>query len=277
MSIAHLRPTLMTKARLIAALFLVLTAIVVSFLLITSCGQVPPTPTPATPIYSPHCVNACPVGQTGRVVERSIYTLQNNPTTKLAAWVAYTVDPKNFGPKRSRTWKADPLLPENVTLEPDDYTGAHTALSTDRGHQAPLATFAGAQWRDTNFLSNITPQKSDLNQGPWRHLESAVRDLSRKAGPLHVITGPLFSDTLDWQLPNADEEHLIPTAYFKVILRHTDQGLSSSTFVMPQTAGRGDDYCDYLTPLSEAESLSSLSLIPGHHPQQSLSKALGCS
>ena len=61
---------------------------------------------------------------------------------------------------------------------PDDYTGANAALGTDRGHQAPLASFAGTDhWRDTNVLSNITPQASALSQGPWARLETRVRDL----------------------------------------------------------------------------------------------------
>lgn len=71
----------------------------------------------------------------------------------------------------NRTWRKDPQLDEDDTLEPTDYTGASNALSTDRWHQAPLAAFSGTVfWRITNYLSNITPQKKNLNQGPWRRI-----------------------------------------------------------------------------------------------------------
>ena len=114
---------------------------------------------------------------------RSIYVLSSNDTTKLADWVAYRVTEETIGATAARKWKADPALADAETLEPDDYRDANAAHGTHRGHQAPLASFTStADWETRNYLSNITPQKSDLNQGPWKGLENAVRDFANGGG-----------------------------------------------------------------------------------------------
>ena len=117
------------------------------------------------------------------MVVRSIYVLSSNDTTKLADWVAYRVTEETIGATAARRWKADPALADAETLEPDDYRDANAAHGTHRGHQAPLASFTStADWETRNYLSNITPQKSDLNQGPWKGLENAVRDFANGGG-----------------------------------------------------------------------------------------------
>ena len=97
------------------------------------------------------------------LIIREAYALSSNDTTKFADWVAYRIDPTMIAnisdPKR--TWRADPWLDPSETLEPGDYTGANDALGTQRGHQAPLASFKSTLYaRSTNYLSNITPQHS---------------------------------------------------------------------------------------------------------------------
>ena len=105
-------------------------------------------------------------------------------------------------------------MPATSTLEPDDYRGANAALQTDRGHQAPLAAFTGTDhWRETNYLSNITPQSSGLNQGPWVRIETAARNLARQ-NAIYVMTGPLYEREMP-DLPGADEAHQVPSGYWK--------------------------------------------------------------
>lgn len=81
--------------------------------------------------------------------------MSSNDSTKFADWVAYKVTKDTIGPTKERTWKADPLLDENETLEPDEYRGAPVSLKTDRGHQVPLASFTGTEyWKDTCSISH---------------------------------------------------------------------------------------------------------------------------
>lgn len=210
-----------------------------------------------------NCVYGCPTGLSGQIIERPIYTLSNNSTTKFANWVAYQVTSATIdGPSRTRTWRADPAINAANTLEPADYNNAAATLGTDRGHQVPLAAFSNtAHWETTNYLSNITPQAANLNQGPWERLESAVRDLARTGQNVYVITGPLY----EWyfgSLPNADEFHTIPSGYFKVIITVNGTWVDGSAFIMQQSSGRNDNYCSKEVTIDEVEMRTGLNFMP---------------
>jgi len=213
--------------------------------------------------FADNCIYDCPTGLTGEQIERSIYTLSNNATTKFADWVAYNVTSSTIsGPTRSRYWKADPDLDSADTLEPDDYTDAYAVLSTDRGHQVPLASFSNSEdWAMLNYLSNITPQSSELNQGPWVDLETAVRTIVSGGQDVYVVSGPLYEYTFG-TLPGADETHTIPSGYFKVVITDVDGWVNASGFIMEQSAERSDDFCTSEVTIDEIEERSGLDIMP---------------
>ncbi len=179
------------------------------------------------------------------MVVRSIYVLSSNDTTKLADWVESRVTAATIGPTAARRWRADAALASAETLEPADYTGANATLGTDRGHQAPLASFTGTDdWETTNYLSNITPQRSALNQGPWKGLEDAVRALAKGQGrAVFVMTGPLYERPMP-AMPGADEMHLVPSGYWKIVAVEGDGGVSAAAFVFDQETPRRASHCD---------------------------------
>lgn len=130
-------------------------------------------------IHCKHFYGGYPYGtpETNDLIIRDIYALSNNDETKFADWVCYRLDNDIIsGSKKTRNWAPDPWLADNETLEPypdhGDYKDAYDVLHTDRGHQAPLASFDGSEfWYETNYFSNITPQKSNLNQVLGRGLK----------------------------------------------------------------------------------------------------------
>ncbi len=239
---------------------------------------------PATParaddarLYTFHCMRSCPVGAPGNadIVVREIYTLASDPLTKMSVWVAYRVTRETIGPSQSRGWAADPALAPDRTLEPDDYEGANAALSVDRGHQAPLAAFSGTPfWPHTNYLSNITPQPSELNQGPWQRLEARETRLARETGAaVYVLTGPLFEQLMP-ALPRADERHRVPSGYWKVVM--TEDGRATA-FVMNYDTPRNANYCSYRATLDHVELRARLVLQPARTaPLPPLDSELGC-
>lgn len=227
-----------------------------------------------------HCLKGCPSGapETNDLVISHVFALSSNDETKFADWVAYLVTSQTIGTSESlnRTWKPDPFLDEAETLEPKDYKNASSTLDIDRGHQAPLASFAGTVfWRETNVLSNITPQRKGLNQGSWKNLEAAVRSYAFNFGDAYVLTGPLYDGEPTLELPEADEDHLIPTAYWKVI-SNPSGGLTA--FVFDQQLERSADYCDQISSLAEIEKRSGLDLFPltNAWPSRGLDQELGC-
>jgi endonuclease G, mitochondrial len=217
----------------------------------------------SSPVLAANCTHGCPTGKSGQTIERPIYTLHNNSTTKFANWVAYKVTKDTIdGPSRTRTWKADPDINSANTLEPADYTDAAAVLGTDRGHQVPLAAFSNtAHWAMTNYLSNITPQSASLNQGAWVKLETAVRNLARTGQDVYVVTGPLY----EWYfgtLPKADEAHTIPSGYFNVVITNNAGWIEASAFIMEQNLSRSANYCSFEVTVNEVEARTGLNIMP---------------
>jgi endonuclease G len=161
-----------------------------------------------------------------------------------------------------------------------DYEGGPAALKIDRGHQAPLASFAGTpQAAETNFLANITPQKSELNQGSWVRLENAERVLARSAASptVFVLTGPLFERPIG-TLPGADEPHRLPSGYWKVVAMESGGKTLVSSFIFEQETPKAADHCTMRRPIAEIEQRALLVLFPraGRASFGSLDAELGC-
>ena len=241
-----------------------------------------PAPLLADPaeIHTFHCLHGCPMGAAGTndLVVREIYTLSSNDITKVADWVAYRVTKETIGSSEGRDWAPDPWLAPDETLEEADYDGANRALRTDRGHQAPLASFSGTPFAaETNYLSNITAQKSDLNQAGWMHLESAERKLAQTGATVFVLTGPLYEREMP-PLPGADEPHRVPSGYWKLVAVESEGRTSVSAFLFEQETPRRARYCDKREKIEEIERRALLKLFPRLAARDfaSLDAELGC-
>lgn len=178
-------------------------------------------------VHSVHAPYGIPVGTlaTNDLIFRHSYTASTNDRTRFADWVAYVVRPSwmEDAGDPDRTYRTDPVLDDDETLEGrpgmGDYEEAHAEHGYDRGHLVPLASFQSSPFVDeVNFLSVLAPQTDALNRGPWRSLEFAVRRLSARAGVVYVLAGPLYdADSPMPPLPGADENHLVPTAFWTVV------------------------------------------------------------
>ncbi len=202
-----------------------------------------------------NCLVGCPAGGSHETLIRQAYTLNNNSSTKFANWVAYKITRASQASNRPRNWKQDPELPAGDTLKPAAYTGANAALAVDRGHQAPLASLGSAtDWGSLNYLSNITPQKSALNQGAWAKLEDKERMLANRSDvtAVYTVTGPLFGKNIG-VLPAAPEVK-IPDSYWKIIFigDGPDKG-KYSAFLLPQSVASSASFCDYQVTVSTIE------------------------
>ncbi len=244
----------------------------------------------AEELHIQHCLHGCPAGApiTNDLIVREIYVLSSNDTTKFADWVAYQVTEDTIGPTQSRNFKKDPLLARHETLVPSDYTDANAVLGTQRGHQAPLASFTGTEhWRDTNYLSNITPQQGALNGGAWGVLEQRVRDLAEEPSvtAVYVMTGTLYEQAMH-PLPQANEFHLVPSGYWKVVATEDGATIKVAAFTFGQDTPSGADICDHLVTVRAVEQRSGLNFFHALRTTQqntietdsaTLTTDLGCS
>jgi endonuclease G len=228
-------------------------------------------------LHTFHCLFGCPIGApaTNDIVVREIYTLSSNDLTKIADWVAYRVIRDGIGPSGSREWKSDPWLSPDETHSPPAYDDASEQLHIDRGHQAPLSSFSGTPFAaDTNILSNITPQSSALNQGPWVRLEDKERELAQRTNAsVYVYTGPLFERMMR-PLPSGGRYQRTPSGYWKVVALADGR---ASAFIFDQKTPRRSAYCDARVSLLQVELRSRLLLFPeAAAPFGSLDAELGC-
>jgi len=198
------------------------------------------------------------------LVMRDLYVLSNNDDTKFADWVAYklTLHEVDGALDLDRNWRSEEWLAGEETLEASDYTSASSTSDYDRGHQAPLGSFKNSVYASqTNHLSNITPQKANLNRGPWVKLEGNIRTLVQANRLAYVMTGPLYErDMAD--LPKANEEHKVPSGYWKVVIVPTgSKTFEHAAFIMEQESGRKDNVKSKAVTIDEIERRSGLDLL----------------
>lgn len=199
------------------------------------------------------------MGGSNTTIYREVYTLNNNSNTKFANWVAYLITIDSIASGKQRNWKKDPDLSNDETLSPADYIGANKVLKVDRGHQAPLASLAGlVDWPALNYLSNITPQAAELNQGPWARLEDQERALAKAGNKVFSVTGPLYEKNIG-KLPNSDKNHFIPSGYWKVTyINESPEKSSYAAFIMEQNTSQSRSFCQYQVTVKEIEQRTGL-------------------
>lgn len=123
-----------------------------------------------------------------RVLKRQGYWVGFSPSLGYPVWTAYAVPVKKileYPPERPPFEKDDDV---SRSPEPDFYLRS----GYDRGHMAPnyvIATRYGrSAQKETFLMTNIAPQKPELNRGPWKDLEKIVADdLSEIGDTLWVI------------------------------------------------------------------------------------------
>lgn len=113
---------------------------------------------------------------------------------------------------REDNFQEEVRVPNQFRAKLSDYKGS----GMDRGHLSASAQRSSREAQSNSFLlSNIIPQNSILNQGPWAELEKATRAYIKKTKQsAYIITGPLF---IGPKLKTVGSNVLVPTHVFKVI------------------------------------------------------------
>ena len=209
------------------------------------------------------------------IVRRPEYTSSFNKNRGIPNWVSYDLDATAFGPEdRCDCFTYDPLLPVSFTrYTTADYTGAGTfaGYGIDRGHLTRSfdRTSASLDNATTFYFSNVVPQASDLNQGPWAEMENYLGDLARLQNKeVYIIAGASGSKG------TVKNEGLItiPAYTWKVaVILPRDQGLASIrtwkdvqvvAAIMPNDPGvRNVDWNTYRTTVDAVEALSGYDLL----------------
>jgi endonuclease G, mitochondrial len=103
------------------------------------------------------------------LVARTQYALSYNDSLRYPNWVSWRLIASDIGDIPRGNFSPDPDLPFRA-VTPGDYTGS----GYDRGHNCPSKDrTASKDDNDTVFyMSNMTPQRHEMNAGPWERLET---------------------------------------------------------------------------------------------------------
>ena len=209
------------------------------------------------------------------IVRRAQYTSSYNRNRGTPNWVSYDLDTTHIGSlDRCDCFTFDPALPSDFPrYNTADYTGvaAINGYSIDRGHLARSfdRTTGTLDNATTFYFSNIIPQASDLNQGPWAVLESNLGDSARFGKrEVYIIAGVAGEKGT----VKNEGKITIPAKVWKVaVLMPRDNGLANVhdytdvnviAVIMPNDPGvRNVDWRTYQTTVDKIEELSGYDLL----------------
>jgi len=171
-------------------------------------------------------------------------------------WVAYRLVKVEHPPTLPRPSKFMVDERTDAKVKSSDYTGS----GYDRGHMAPnhaIATRYGEEAQIETFLmSNICPQRPNLNRKVWEHLEATeADDYANRFEEIWVIDGPIFDESHAQKLPAGFD---VPVAFYKILVDEVDGKPRMLAFIMPQTVKGDEPFKAFLTSVAKVEAMTHL-------------------
>lgn len=183
------------------------------------------------------------------LMEKPQYTLSYNRSKATANWVAWRLDSAWMGDApRQDDFRPDPALPAAwYHVQDSDYTGSgqtrgHMVSSEERTNTIPNNS-------STFLMTNIVPQISALNSGPWNNLEQYLISLAGAGNEIYTISGPsgnigtiaagrIVVPAVTWKvvliLPNGSNDvqraSVKTTRAFGVIMGNTSSSITSNNW-----------------------------------------------
>ena len=160
------------------------------------------------------------------------------------------IDKHNYSRKHLR-FRPDYELPAKCRSYSKDYS----RTGYDRGHNAPNAAFNYNRsiQKQTFLMSNIAPQKPQLNRRLWAKIERFVRIEARKYKYVRVVTGVCGS------LGHIKHNVNIPKWWYKIIFLPNEKVIS---FLAPNSNKVGRDKAKkYLSSLEKIKSICKITIL----------------
>ena len=199
-----------------------------------------------------------PVPDEIAVLRRTGFVIGYSPALRHPLWAAYRTYAAASAelPPRPSGFKPDPQAKRSPQHK------EYTKSGYDRGHLVPnlaiASRFGKAAQLETFLTSNICPQRSGLNQGPWYELEYRISEIwPDNMGTVWVIAGAI---------PSPDDKRLrsgigIPTAFYQIAVAQRGDCLRAFAVYMPQTIRRRAYARSTLVSIDELERITGLDFL----------------
>ncbi|MCM1491571.1 MAG: DNA/RNA non-specific endonuclease [Muribaculum sp.] len=169
-------------------------------------------------------------------------------TPNCVSWILHRDETDGTSQRSNKFW-TDP----EVKGCPD--TRDYTKSGYDRGHLCPAGEqkWSPEAMRHSFVMTNICPQKHDLNSGAWKTLEDKERLWANRDSILVIAAGPIYNSPNPERI--GDTGVAVPDAFFKVILAPFASPIRSIGFVYPNMKCSGNME-NYATTVDEIEKIT---------------------
>lgn len=181
------------------------------------------------------------------------FTLSFNPENGTPDWVGWELlATETDGPiSRSNQFHADNEMPGSP--DPSDYTRS----GYDRGHLCPAADqkWSSQAMSDCFYMTNMAPQKHELNAGAWKTLEEKERLWAQRDSALVIVAGPIYAAQNNTRI--GARQVRVPDMFYKCILAPYTSPARAIAFVYDNERCPGNMQ-NYVTTIDEVEKLTGL-------------------
>jgi endonuclease G len=188
-----------------------------------------PTVAPAAAVYRNHLEFGVPTDGTPADdyrMDKREYSLSYNSKRGGPNWVSWNLNRTHFGAApRCDCFAVDTLVPSRMTrIGSSDYTGSgysrgHMVMSEER-------TATEADNAATFLMTNVLPQRQELNAGPWGQLEAYTNELAeREDRELYIVAGGTY-DSIPATLNGAGRVAIPATTWKIVVVMGAGEGLA---------------------------------------------------
>lgn len=188
------------------------------------------------------------------ILENGYYKSAWNSSQNSASWTEhYFKDSELTVQRGGEVYRQDQRIPDSPT--PNDYKRS----GYDRGHLVPAGdmSFSELAIKSTFLMTNITPQKPELNRCAWLRLENSIRNWCQLNSNLKIKTGTLF---LNEEQPKLIKQKIpIPDAFYKAV--YCPIRNNAIAFIMPNgTANK--TLPNYQVSLKYLEKITGTKIFP---------------
>lgn len=163
----------------------------------------------------------------------------------------YNAQHDNGNFDRSENFAYDPYVPRECQQTSTNGYGS----GYDRGHQVPAnhLDYSPVAIKQSNYMTNILPQTSQMNRGAWLLTEEIV-ECYRDIDELLVLGGVIWGNNIKDDYFVKSHGVRTPDAFWKVIVRGNGDAIA---WIVPNTKDAVADRLDrYLTTVADIERLT---------------------
>lgn len=197
-----------------------------------------------------------PTSTTKQIVKHTYYTLSYSEKDEQPEWVYYELTAEMVKGRQPRTddYRPDEKV-SSVSAQLEDYR--HSGY--DRGHLCPAGDMKInlTAMSESFYLSNMSPQVKEFNDGIWNTLEERVRRWAMISGRIDVVTGGVLTSNKGKLGSNGVS---IPKYFYKIIYDPRGQGRMIA-FLIPNEKSESP-LQNYVVTVDSLERLTGIDFFP---------------